>query len=120
MKPLRIAAIGCGYIMQAEHVPGLLALQPEIVLAATVDATPERARAIAALFHAPAFDSLEAALAGAAFDAVLIATPAPTHAALPRLAVAVAQTPGHWIGSQWPIWPTLCKPISRQSRALRD
>jgi predicted dehydrogenase len=82
MKPLRIAAVGCGYIMQAEHVPGLLALQPEIVVAATVDAAPERARAIAALFQAPAFDSLDAALAGAAFDAVLIAAPAPAHAAL--------------------------------------
>jgi hypothetical protein len=31
-------------------------------------------------------------------------------------AEAIAQTPRHWIRSQWPILPTLCKPISRQSR----
>jgi predicted dehydrogenase len=86
-KPaLRIAVIGCGYITQAEHVTALFEAAPEVRVAAAVDPSPEHASAIAALFGAPAFVSLEDALAGAEFDAVLIATPPPTHLALLTMA----------------------------------
>jgi predicted dehydrogenase len=79
---LRLVVVGCGYITQAEHVPALLTLQPEIKVVAAVDPEAARAEAIARVFRAASFASLEAALASCAFDAVLIATPAPSHVAL--------------------------------------
>ena len=85
-SPLRLALVGCGYIAQAEHIPALLGLAPEITVAATVDPDATCAAAAAAPFQAPSFRGFEEALAGASFDAVLIATPAPTHAQLVRLA----------------------------------
>jgi len=86
--PLSIAIVGCGYITQAEHVPALLAALPEIAVAAAVDPHRERAEAVAAPFGAPSFASLAEALRGARFEAVLIATPGPTH--LGQIAEAAA------------------------------
>jgi predicted dehydrogenase len=96
---LRLAVVGCGYITQAEHIPALLALQPELAVAATVDVDPVRAAAIGALFHAPNFNSLEAALEATAFDAVLIATPPATHSQL----IAVAARAGKHILVEKPV-----------------
>jgi predicted dehydrogenase len=84
--PLRLALVGCGYIAQAEHIPALLGLAPEISVVATVDPDESCAAAAAAPFHAASFLDLAHALDSAKFDAVLIATPAPTHARLVRLA----------------------------------
>jgi len=81
-KPVRIALVGCGYITQAEHVPSLLGLQTEVTVVAAVDAKLERARAIAALFQAKTFASLPEALESVDLDAVMLCTPAPTHATL--------------------------------------
>ncbi|MCC7427746.1 MAG: Gfo/Idh/MocA family oxidoreductase [Alphaproteobacteria bacterium] len=89
--PIRIALIGCGYITQAEHVPALLTAQPEVAVAATVDPDPDRARAVAAPFGAPSFATLDDALRGAAFDAVLMATPPRSHAALIAQAAAAGR-----------------------------
>lgn len=83
--PIRIALVGCGYITQAEHVPALLTALPEVMVVATVDPDAARAEAVARPFGAASFASLAAALAATpACDAVLIATPAPTHLALVR------------------------------------
>ncbi len=89
--PLRLALVGCGYIAQAEHMPALLGLTPEISVVATVDPDEACARTAAAPFHATAFLDLAHALEGASFDAVLIATPAPTHAQLVRLAAGAGK-----------------------------
>jgi len=88
---LSLALIGCGYITQAEHVPALLALRPEIEVAVAVDTDPLRAAAVAAALGSPSRSSLEEALAAFAFDAVLIATPAPTHASLIAAAAAAGK-----------------------------
>ena len=50
---LSLALIGCGYITQAEHVPALLALRPEIEVAVAVDTDPLRAAAVAAALGSP-------------------------------------------------------------------
>ena len=105
----KLAVVGCGYITQAEHVPALLALQPQVAVAATVDVDPAAAEAIGALFHAPSFTSLEAALDAAAFDAVLIATPPPTHTAL----IAVAAQAGKHILVEKPVAYSLAEAARR-------
>jgi predicted dehydrogenase len=89
--PIPIAVIGCGYITQAEHVPALLAALPDIRVAAAVDPDLARASAVAGPFGAPAFASLGAALEAAEFDAVLIATPPPSHLALVTAAAAAGK-----------------------------
>jgi predicted dehydrogenase len=88
---LSIAIVGCGYITQAEHVPALLTALPEVSVAATVDKRVERAAAVARPFGAPSFNSLADALRAACFDAVLIATPGPTHPALIAEAAAAGR-----------------------------
>jgi predicted dehydrogenase len=89
--PLRLALVGCGYIAQAEHIPALLGLTPEIEVVATVDPDRACAAAAAAPFRAASFLELEQALDDASFEAVLIATPAPTHARLVRLAAGAGK-----------------------------
>jgi predicted dehydrogenase len=111
---LKLAVVGCGYITQAEHVPALLALQPQVAVAATVDVDPAGAEAIGALFHAPSFTSLEAALDAAAFDAVLIATPPPTHVGL----MAVAARAGKHILVEKPVAYSLAE--ARQAIEVVD
>ncbi|MEO8132614.1 MAG: Gfo/Idh/MocA family oxidoreductase [Betaproteobacteria bacterium] len=80
--PLRIAVIGCGYITQAEHVPALLSLLPEVEVVATADPELARAAAVAAPFRARHYASLTEVLASEAFDAILLCTRATTHLAL--------------------------------------
>lgn len=81
-KPIKIAIVGCGYITQAEHVPALLSLLPEIQVVAAVDSEIKRATAVAAPFRARNFSSMAEALTAVDFEAVMIFTPAPTHAVL--------------------------------------
>jgi predicted dehydrogenase len=57
------------------------------VLAAVVDSREEQARSTGARFHVPAFARLEDLLEGGGIDAVAIATPADTHAALSLVAI---------------------------------
>ena len=85
---LRFAIVGCGYITQAEHVPALLEAMPAIRVVAAVDHAIDRAAALGAVFGAPSFATLKEALAATSFDAVLIATPGPTHAVLIQEAAA--------------------------------
>ncbi len=80
--PLRFAIVGCGYITQAEHVPGFLSLLPEIAVVATADPDRARAEAVAAPFQARAYADLTTLLAAEEVDAVFIATRAPTHVRL--------------------------------------
>jgi len=88
---IRVALVGCGYIAQAEHVPALLSLQPEVAVVATVDAVVERAAAVAAPFRAPSFSSLGEALAAVGVDAVILCTPAPSHVGLISEAAAAGK-----------------------------
>ncbi len=88
---IRVALVGCGYIAQAEHVPALLSLQPEVAVVATVDSAPERAAAVAAPFRAQAFSSLGEALKAVNFDAVILCTPAPSHVRLISEAAAAGK-----------------------------
>lgn len=113
-SPLSIAVVGCGYITQAEHVPALLALQPEVAVAATIDPDHGRAAAVGAVFRAPSFTSFESALAACRFDAVLIATPAPTHVDL----IAAAAKAGKHILVEKPIAYSLAE--ARQAMEIVD
>ncbi len=89
--PLRFAIVGCGYISQAEHVPGFLTLQPEITVVATADLDRARAEAVAAPFQARAYTDLRSLLFTEEVDAVFIATRAPTHAQLIAEAAAAGK-----------------------------
>jgi predicted dehydrogenase len=106
--PLRVVLVGCGYIAQAEHVPALLLLQPEIRVVATADCDRERCQAVAALFHAPAFSTLTEALRTVEFEAVIICTPAPSHPAI----IAEAALAGKAILVE--------KPVAYNLREARD
>ncbi|MBI2200692.1 MAG: Gfo/Idh/MocA family oxidoreductase, partial [Armatimonadetes bacterium] len=90
--PLTIAVVGCGYITQAAHVPALLTLLPQVRVVATVDSEADRAEAVAAPFRARGFGSLSSALSGAAFDAVVLCTRAPSHLALLTEAVEAGKS----------------------------
>lgn len=88
---LKLALVGCGYIAQAEHVPALLGLQPEISVVAAIDTVPERASAVAAPFRAQVFSSMKTALDAVHFDAVILCTPARSHVHLIAEAAAAGK-----------------------------
>jgi predicted dehydrogenase len=89
--PFRFAVVGCGYITQAEHVPGFLNLLPEVEVTATADPDLDRARAVAAPFRANAYPDLTSLLGAELVDAVFIASRAPTHARLIAEAAAAGK-----------------------------
>ncbi len=78
-RALRVALVGCGYITQAEYVPALLVLQPDVEVAVAVDLDSKRAASVAALFHAEHAASLKEALAAVEVEAVILCTPTSTH-----------------------------------------
>jgi len=86
--PIRIAVVGVGTIAQAVHLPALRRLGPAFDLRVVCDASPGRARDVAAGFGAQVrwVTSAEEAVTADGVEAVLLATPG-SHAALARIAL---------------------------------
>jgi len=87
-SPVRIAVVGAGTITQSVHLPALKRLGRSLRLTAVCDLSPTRAARVAAEAGdgVRAFHELDALLADADVDAVLLATPG-THAAAARAAL---------------------------------
>lgn len=85
-EPLRVGVVGCGAI-GVWHAR-ILAERPDADLAALIDTDAARARTVAQQFGAPAWAALERALAEAALDALVIATPEAAHPADAEAAAA--------------------------------
>jgi predicted dehydrogenase len=80
--PLKAALVGCGSVAQRGILPHLSQAdaREHVILEAVVDAVKARAAATASRFNVPrSFTTLEAMLAGAEVDLVLVATPIPAH-----------------------------------------
>ena len=77
-RKLTMALVGCGAISRM-HLLAIRAGAPEIAITAAIDADRERAEALAGETGAPAFTSLEDALAHADFDAVDLMLPHDLH-----------------------------------------
>ena len=81
-SPLKAALVGCGSVSQRGILPHLSQAdaREHVILEAVVDAVVARAAATASRFNVPrSFTTLEAMLAGADVDVVLVATPIPAH-----------------------------------------
>lgn len=85
MPPYRIAIVGAGR-WGLNHVR-VVASEPRCAVHAVCDLDPEVSAGVRALTAAPLVRQLEPLLADPALDAVIIATPAPTHAELARSAL---------------------------------
>lgn len=103
MPPLGLAVIGCGGITRSAHLPAIAALGDRLRLVATVDIDLAAAARAAAPFGARAFADADAAIDDPSVEAVLIATPEDSHAALTLAAVAA----GKHVLCEKPIAPTL-------------
>lgn len=80
--PARIGVVGTGWWSTYTHLPALLA-RPDAEVPALCDTDAERLRAAAAAFGiARAYDNIETMLAAERLDAVIVATPHATHAAI--------------------------------------
>ena len=78
---MKVGVIGCGAVSHYCHIPALTALKG-VTIAAVADPSEEsRSRAMRAT-RAPGYKSAEFLLAGTDVDAVIIATPPVTHAAI--------------------------------------
>lgn len=75
---VRVILVGCGYIAQAEHLPGW-DQEPRGRLAAVVDTDRSAAEAAGAAYRAPWFTDLGQAIKAVGADAVHVCTPASTH-----------------------------------------
>jgi predicted dehydrogenase len=80
MTPLRFGVVGCGAIVTMHQLPALRRC-PSVELVGLVDRDRDWAAKVAKRFHAPAAYDDHAQLIGKV-DAVLIATPNTTHAAI--------------------------------------
>lgn len=80
MNPVRVAVIGAG-AWGTNHVR-VVGSEPRCELAAIVDVSPLACERASSLVAAPTFTSADAVLGDASIDAVVIATPAPTHVPL--------------------------------------
>ncbi|MEO5845773.1 MAG: Gfo/Idh/MocA family oxidoreductase [Caldimonas sp.] len=88
MAVQRIGLIGAGFVSQ-HHLAAWQRLAGQAIVVAIADPSPENARRRADAFGVPGvYDSAEAMLAGESLDAVDIASPRETHAAMVRLAAA--------------------------------
>ena len=91
-RVLKAGLVGCGRISK-NHVDAMHKVQG-IALAAVADVVPERAKALGETQRIPWFDSLEAMLASAELDVVVVTTPSGLH---PEHAVAAAKAGKHVI-----------------------
>jgi len=98
---VKLALVGCGAISEW-HRLGLREV-PELEVSAVVDLDPARARAAAEATRAPAFASLDEALAAGGFDAVDLMLP---HGLHERLAVQALEAGKHVLLEK-PMAPTL-------------
>ena len=73
--PLRVGVVGVGYL--GRHHARIYAAMPEVRLAGVVDRNQERAREVAGLYGAPAFEDPGSLLGKV--DAVSVATPTISH-----------------------------------------
>jgi predicted dehydrogenase len=91
MSRFRLAIVGAGRcgLVHAENASQWLAAAE---LSCVVDADEARARTVGGELGVQAFTSVEQALAGAAFDGIVITTPTFTHA---RIAIAAADAGKH-------------------------
>jgi myo-inositol 2-dehydrogenase/D-chiro-inositol 1-dehydrogenase/scyllo-inositol 2-dehydrogenase (NAD+) len=78
MTPLRVLMVGAGRA-GANHAHHLAQHTPRATVAGVVDADADAARALGARLGVPHYASLQAALGGGRFDAVVISTPTFTH-----------------------------------------
>ena len=79
-RKIRFALVGCGRI-SAKHVEAIAAWPADAELVGVADIDPAARERAAAATTAPGFPSLEALLAGADPDLVILATPSGLHAA---------------------------------------
>lgn len=101
--PVRVAVVGAGRFASLAVLPVLKRISDVEVVALT-GRTPEKLGRAAALFGVPnTFLSVEALLAGTAFDAAVICTPPDAHAP----AVTALLTAGKDICCEKPLAPTL-------------
>ena len=78
---VRIGVVGCGMVAQAEHLPYLSELQGRFDLVAVADPSRTVREAVAARYGVPgAHEDYRRLLDAGGLDAVLIASPAATHA----------------------------------------
>lgn len=85
--PLKIGLAGCGRIAERGYLPAAAEF-PDLRIAAVADPDAGRAERLAAILGAPAFDSVEAMLAAAGLEALIVASPVEHHLATARLAAA--------------------------------
>jgi scyllo-inositol 2-dehydrogenase (NADP+) len=86
MAALRVAVVGLGWVGTHRHLPWLLR-RPDVKVAGVIDHTPARVERARAVFRVPEGAVAEGPHGVAwldSFDAVTIATPPATHAALAR------------------------------------
>jgi len=79
--PVRYGIIGCGAIAQRRHIPECVA-NPASTLVAIADPVKERVEEIAKKYKAKAFTDYKDMLKSADIDAVVVAGPNATHAAM--------------------------------------
>ena len=78
---IRIGVVGCGMVAQAEHLPYLSELQDRFDLAAVADPSRTVREAVAARYGVPGVhEDFRRLIEAGGLDAVLIASPAATHA----------------------------------------
>ncbi len=99
---LKLAFVGCGAIAPY-HLAGILEDCKNVQVTAAVDPDAAKAQAIAAQTGAEAFDSLDAALADGAFDAVDLMVPHDLHESL----TVQALDAGKHVLLEKPMAPTL-------------
>ena len=92
MSRLRLGIIGCGEAGQILHLPSLRQLPELFDVRVVCDAGPGVAEGVAGAFGIPlALTDPEELLAFADLDAVLVATPDPTHASVALAALAAGK-----------------------------
>ena len=81
--PIRLGLVGCGGIVQNTHARAYRSLKESLTVTALADIVPENLQAMGAQFDVPTerrYTDYREMLAGAAIDAVVIATPHVFHA----------------------------------------
>ncbi|MBC7482633.1 MAG: Gfo/Idh/MocA family oxidoreductase, partial [Rhizobacter sp.] len=113
-RKIRFALVGCGRISK-NHIEALAKHGERAEWVAVCDTRPDALQAAVAASGAPGFASLDALLAVAAPDIVVLATPSGLH---PQQAIAVART-GRHVLSGMPMATKLDEGIA-MGRACRD